>query len=94
MCQSLNCLKMLTATLHISAPGGSVAVAVCVAMVVLAGLTTVAAAAQEPHVARTNTPVLPIVVNTWPFVNATRVAFRTLAKQSDSSAIDAVEQVR
>ena len=86
---------MLTATLHIpSAPSGSVAVAVCVAMVVLAGLTTVAAAAQEPQVARTNTPVLPIVVNTWPFVNATRVAFRTLAKQSDSSAIDAVEQVR
>ena len=39
-------------------------------------------------------PALPIVVNTWPFVNATRVAYRTLTQKPDASAIDAVEQVQ
>jgi hypothetical protein len=72
---------------------GSALVALCAAVAVGASFSTVTASVPEPRVASSNAPVLPVVVNTWPFVNATRVAFRILTKQSDASAIDAVEQV-
>jgi hypothetical protein len=66
-------------------PLPSVFVAVLVALAILASSSAVGGA---------GTPALPIVVNTWPFVNATRVAYRVLTQEADASAIDAVEKVR
>ena len=68
-------------------------VALCAAVTILTTTSAFAAAsALELH--STIAPKFPIVVNTWPFVNATRVAFRTLTQDPDASAVDAVENVR
>ena len=70
----------------------SLLVAVCTVAATLASISTGAAAASEIQLS--GSPALPVIINTWPFVNATRVAFRTLTQQPDASAIDAIENVR
>ena len=62
--------------------------------VFIAVLVGMAILASSSAAGGTGAPALPIVVNTWPFVNATRVAYRVLTQESDASAIDAVEKVR
>jgi len=43
---------------------------------------------------RANTPGLPVIVNTWPFVSATEAAWRALqGTDGHLAALDAVEQV-
>ena len=76
-------------------PGSShfLLVALCSAVTVLTS-TSASAAASAPELHSTISPKFPIVVNTWPFVNATRVAFQTLTQDADASAVDAVENVR
>jgi hypothetical protein len=70
----------------------SLLVAMCAVFTAFASVSIAATASPESRF--TSAPALPIVINTWPFVNATRVAFRTLTQEHDASAIDAVEKVR
>lgn len=67
----------------------SLLVAMCASLTAFASVSI----AASPESRFTSAPALPIVINTWPFVNATRVAFRTLTQERDASAIDAVENV-
>ena len=70
----------------------SLLVAACTGAAALASFSTAPASASEIHLS--GAPALPIVINTWPVVNATRVAFRTLTQQPDASTLDADENVR